>query len=109
MWKTQHMVILAVCVTIASVTLTLYAESRLKNAIASRATELTGTRLAGTSLKDKTSNPIQLMSALSSKNKPDDLQQDFSIPRLPEEPTSSNTTPKSREIPKGAGSRWTPL
>ena len=97
MWKTQHMALLAVAVTIVSVTLTLFAHSRINQAIAARAEELA-------SPKDKKTNPIQLMSALSSKKiRPDDKSSVTPPSVRFEEPQ----TP--RETPKGAGVRWTPL
>lgn len=92
MWKTQHMAILGVCVAILSVTLTLYAESRFKNAIASKATELNSVG------KQKKTNPIQLMGALQTQSKN----------TAPTE-YADDPNPKPKEAPKGAGSRWTPL
>ena len=89
MWKTQHVVVLAVAATVLSVALTLYVQSRIKHAIDDKVSEA----LTGQSRKD----PIQLMSALSNPK---------SIPpkvRFEEEPVE-HTKP-----PKGAGSRWTPL
>lgn len=96
MWKTQHMALLAVAVTIVSVTLTLFAHSRINQAIDAKAQELA-------TAKPSKTDPIQLMSALSSKKiRPDDKSVSppsvrFEEPQVP------------RETPKGAGVRWTPL
>ena len=102
MWKTQHMALLAVAVTIVSVTLTLFAHSRINQAIAAKAEALA----SPASPKDTKTNPIQLMSALSSKKiRPDD-KSETSIPP----PSVRFEEPQTKkETPKGAGVRWTPL
>lgn len=95
MWKTHHMAFLAVAVTIVSVTLTLFAHSRINQAIAAKAEALASPGIS----KESKTNPIQLMSALSSKKiRPDD--------KLP--PSVTFEEPQT-ETPKGAGVRWTPL
>lgn len=95
MWKTQHMALLAVAVTILSVTLTLYAQSRIKN-LQTKTTTSVGA-----------SNPIKLMSALSSKTINPDDKSPSSIP--PPSVTFEAPPETTRASPKGAGSRWTPL
>ena len=94
MWKTHHMAILAVVVTVVSVTLTLYTQSRVKVLIAAKAAELNNP------------NPIKLMSALSSKKIHPDNKMKTSIPP-PSVVSQDEVEPKSP--PKGSGSRWTPL
>lgn len=98
MWKTQHMAFLAIVVTVVSVTLTLFAHSRINQAITTKAQALASPG-AGISTKN---NPIQLMSALSSKKiRPDDKSKASVRFEEPQEPIT--------ETPKGAGVRWTPL
>lgn len=106
MWKTQHVVIIAVAATILSVSLTLYAQSSIQHAIASKAVELNA---VGSSNEDvtKKKNPFQLMSALSRRKKKDDDVNDFSIP--PHDVSVEDEVPEKRVNPKGSGVRWTPL
>lgn len=101
MWKTQHMAVLAVAVTIVSITLTLYAQSRIQHAIAAKAAELARPQ------ENKKPNPIKLMSALSSKKIHPNDKSPSSIPP----PSLEDPTEETRKTvpPKGAGSRWTPL
>lgn len=102
MWKTQHVAILAVTATVLSVALTLYVQSRIKDAIDDKVSEA----LTGQSRKD----PIQLMSALSNSKskKRSNSHDEYSIP-----PKVSFEEPAEQKQrgppPKGAGSRWTPL
>ena len=106
MWKTHHMAVLAVAVTILSVTLTLYTQSKLKNVIAAKAAELADPN----SLHSLPNNPIQLMSALSSKKiHPDDKVKSL-IPPPPVVPHAfADEVKPPKSPPKGSGSRWTPL
>jgi len=103
MWKTQHMAFLAIVVTVVSVTLTLFAHSRINQAIATKAQALASPGASpGISIKQPKTNPIQLMSALSSKKiRPDDKSKASVRFEEPQEPQT--------ETPKGAGVRWTPL
>lgn len=96
MWKTQHVAVLAVTVTVLSVALTLYVQSRIKHAIDDKVSEA----LTGQSRQD----PIQLMSAMS-KSKPNNTDTFSSIQRK----VSFEEPVEHKKPPKGAGSRWTPL
>lgn len=96
MWRTQHMALLAVAVTILSVTLTLLAQSKIQNHKQEKNDQSTGA---------SNSNPIKLMSALSSKKINPDDKSPSSIPP----PSVTFEAPPTKNTPKGAGSRWTPL
>lgn len=107
------MAILALVVTILSVTVTLYTQASIHKAIANKASELASPKSPTTA-----SNPIQLMSALSSKKiHPDNkLKENSSLPSsIPPrrsvsfEDESASTEQRPKPTPKGAGTRWTPL
>lgn len=99
MWKTQHVAVITVAVTILSVALTLYAQSRINCAIAAKAAELGGTIEP---------NPIQQMSALSAKKKKK-ISDDLMPKETPKNVRFEDPVGEKPQAPKGAGSRWTPL
>lgn len=106
MWKTYQVTSLLIGVSVLSVILTIYGMKVLNNAITAKATEISGVKTQS-STTATTTNPIQLMSALSSKNiRPDDKSQP-SIPPL--KPSTESQDDVADIPPKGAGSRWTPL
>lgn len=99
MWKTQHVVMIAVGVTILSVTLTLYIQSQGFQLIISKSNDTDQIQ------SKSNSDPIGLMSAMSSTTiNPDDQS------KTPVPPPSVSFAEKAQvEPPKGSGTRWTPL
>lgn len=102
-WTTQHVILAGVVATVLSVVVTLYAQSKIKDAIAAKAAELTE---VGQPKPQAKQNPIKLMSALSSKKAHETPSSSVSAPPTVhfQEPVAEQQPP-----PKGAGSRWTPL
>lgn len=106
MWRTHHMAVLAVVVTILSVTLTLYAQSKIKILISAKAAELNSSNSSTTGVN---SNPIQLMSALSSKKIHPDNKSSIAPPPVVSQGFADEVDKTPKSPPKGSGSRWTPL
>lgn len=112
MWKTQHVALLAFAATVMSVSVTLYAQSRIKHAIEAKAAELNRVTEPLSVQKDtKQSNPFQLMSALK-KDVPVSAKDQVSKLSIPPHSVSFEEEPapqKQGPPPKGSGARWTPL
>lgn len=99
MWKTEHVILITTCAVVASITLTLFVQSKIDEAISRKAAE----QSTGSSKK----NPLEMMSALSSSNRKGIPTS--TIAENNEVQLEMNERQGMREKPSGAGQKWTPL